>query len=289
MTAKPTDLKEKGEKSNIKSSSQEPPTAPVAERYGLDLAQVKAGNIKNHAVVATEQAVEKEDTHLPFGMIRQIIAERLTLSKQTIPHFHLTLDVDITNLLNWRQEANKDQAARITITDLIIKAVAATLPQYERINAHVEPDKLIVKKDINIGIVVAIDDGLLVPVIPNADQKSLREISKWSRKLSEAARRVSINFNDVGTFTISTLGTHGIKNFQTIINPPECAILSVGAVEQRVVAFEGTIQIRNIMSLNLAADHRAIDGIYAAAFLNEIKRRLENTEEFISQEISNKK
>lgn len=289
MTAIPTELKENGEKSTIPGSSPEPPAAPAAKRYGLDIADMEAGDIVDHVIIATEsvsaeksasleQTVEKEDTHLPFGMIRQIIAERLTLSKQTIPHFYLTIDVDMTDLLNWRQEVNKDHDSRITITDLIIKAVADTLPQYQRINAHVEADKLIVKKDISIGIVVAIDDGLLVPVIPHTNQKSLQEISDWSKKLSDAARRGSINFNNVGTFTISTLGTHGIKNFQTIINPPECAILSVGAVEQRVVAYDGSIQIRNMMSLNLAADHRAIDGTYAAAFLDEIKRRLEKIE-----------
>jgi pyruvate dehydrogenase E2 component (dihydrolipoamide acetyltransferase) len=249
-----------------------------ANRYNIDPAQLAASHIEDHVTTPTAHPVEIDDTHLPFGMIRQIIAERLTLSKQTIPHFHLTVDVDMTNLLNWRKQANQDSDAKITITDLVIKAVADSLVQYERINAHVESDKLIIKKDVNIGLVVAIDDGLMVPVITHADQKTLQEISQASRTLSQAARNLSINFDDVATFTISTLGAHGIKNFQTIINPPECAILSVGAIEERVAAFKGEIKFRNIMSLNLAVDHRAIDGTYAAGFLNAIKARLENSD-----------
>lgn len=223
--------------------------------------------------------VREDDTVVPFSKMRRRIAERLTLSKQTIPHFYLSVDVDATDLLDWRKLINEGRASRVTVTDIVVKAAASALTEFERMNAHVDAERMVLKKDVNVGIAVSVEDGLLVPVIRNTDRKSLSEISDLSRKNAQAAKRGSINPNDVGTFTVSTLGMCSVKQYLPIINPPECAILAVGTIEPRVVSHNDGIETRSIMSLVLACDHRAVDGTYAADFLNRIKSRLENIQD----------
>jgi pyruvate dehydrogenase E2 component (dihydrolipoamide acetyltransferase) len=139
----------------------------------------------------------------------------------------------------------------------------------------VEKDHLLVRQAVNVGVATAIEDGLLVPVIADADQRSLLEISQLSRQNAEAARRGVLDSNVQGTFTISSLGQFGIPVFHPIINPPECAILAVGAIQPRVVPIAGGTGVRQMMSLNLGCDHRAVDGEYAARFLSRLKELLE--------------
>jgi pyruvate dehydrogenase E2 component (dihydrolipoamide acetyltransferase) len=150
--------------------------------------------------------------------------------------------------------------------------VAQTLGAFPRLNAHVEEERLVLRKSINLGVAVAVEEGLLVPVIPDAGSLSLDEIAELSRKNAEAARRGVVDSRHLGTFTVSSLGMHGISRFLPIINPPECAILGVGAAEPRVVPVPGGIGVRHMMTLDLACDHRAVDGVYAAGFLTGSSR-----------------
>ncbi len=178
-------------------------------------------------------------------------------------------------MLKWRLQCNRDKSRHITITDIIIRACALALANFPRLNAHVDDERVVLKRDVNIGVATIVEDGLLLPVIPNADKKSLPEISDISRRNSEAARRGFVNAKSVGSFTVSTLGSYSIREYLPIINPPECAILAVRAVEQRVVPRGGTIAVRDLITVVLSCDHRAIDGVYAARFLNCIKAYLE--------------
>lgn len=253
-----------------------PSARRLAGERGLELAGIKGtgpgGRITKRDVLA---APVVDDTVLPFGKMRRRMAERLTLSAQTIPHFYLSVDVDMTEAQQWRPAFNGEHGEQVTVTDMVIKASALSLAEFERINAHVEADRLILKRDVNVGVAVAMDDGLLVPVIAEADRKGLVEVSRISRRNAETARRGAISSQAVGTFTISSLGMCAVSRFLPIINPPECAILAVSSVEQRVVHVAGGIAVRDMMTLTLGCDHRAVDGAYAAGFLNRIKAHLE--------------
>ncbi|MBN2090722.1 2-oxo acid dehydrogenase subunit E2 [candidate division KSB1 bacterium] len=218
-----------------------------------------------------------EDHEIPFTRMRQKIAERLLKSKQTIPHFYLFITVDMTGVLAWRLAYNQTATFKISINDLIIKATAAALRQFPKMNSHIVDQKIILRKDIHIGIAVTVEDGLLVPVIPNTDQQTVQQISQLSRQNIEAAQKGNLSNLHNATFTISNLGMYHIQAVLPIINPPECAILGVGNVEKRLVPLDNnTIGIRDYLTLTLAGDHRAIDGSYAAEFLNQVKQNLEN-------------
>jgi pyruvate dehydrogenase E2 component (dihydrolipoamide acetyltransferase) len=265
-----------------------PAAKSAAVNQGIDWTEIKGsgpgGRIIKRDIVAVSHAEDKpgslspQDQVIPFSRMRQKIAERLTLSKKTIPHFYLTIDVDVTGLLMWRQEMNQAYDERVSVTDLIVRAVAHVLPECPELNAHVASDRIILKKDIHIGLAVSVDEGLLVPVIPFANQKNLSEIARTSRQIAVKAREGSVNPSPPGTFTVSTLGMYSIKSYLPIINPPECAILAIGAAEKRVVPVADKIEIRDIMSLTLAADHRGVDGVEAARFLNRVKNCLEDVQ-----------
>ena len=219
------------------------------------------------------------DTIVPLTRIKQRMADRLAMSKTTIPHFYLFIDVDMTEAVGWRETHNRSTEERITFTDLVIKATASALVEFPEMNAYVEKDRLVLKADINIGVATVVDMGLLVPVIPHADRRNLQEIAALSKRNTEAAKRGIAEPDHAGSFTITSLGMYGIKAFVPIINPPQCAILAVGAIEQRVVPISGGIGVREMLTLTLAADHRAVDGVGAASFLNKIKGDLENINE----------
>lgn len=217
-----------------------------------------------------------EDTEIPYSRMRKVIADRLTRSKQTIPHFYLFIEVDMTEALEWRAAYNEKRQTRVTLTDMLVKAVASALSEFERMNAHADSEKIVLKKNINVGVAVAVSDGLLVPVIPDADEKDILEISRIAKENAEAARRGSLRTPATGTFTITNLGMYSVSRFLPIINPPECAILGVGSIEKKVMAIGSGIHIREMMNLCLASDHRAVDGVCAAQFLNRIREFMES-------------
>ena len=218
------------------------------------------------------------DRVVPFSRMRQRIADRLTRSAQTIPHLYLSVDVEMTAAQSWRAVFNQQRDADVTVTDLIVKASAAALAQFPKFNAHVEPTTMTLKSQIHVGVATAVDDGLLVPVIPQANSKSLIALSSELKRAVRAAQEGSQSSGPPGTFTVTSLGMYGIERFLPIINPPECAILAVGAIQQRVVPIAEGTGVRDIMQLTLAADHRAVDGVDAARFLRAIQQLLENIE-----------
>jgi pyruvate dehydrogenase E2 component (dihydrolipoamide acetyltransferase) len=218
---------------------------------------------------------ETED--VPFSKLRRKIAERLTHSKQKIPHFYLYVDVEMGAALEWRTTYNQESPTKASVTDMIVGATAKALIHHPKLNAHVADDGLIVHKSINIGVAVSVEDGLVVPVVTRADQLTLEQISQRVRENAEGARKGLLKAQAIGTFTISNLGMCDIGMFLPIINPPECAILGVGAIAKRPhVKADGSLGATDVMTLALACDHRAVDGTYAAAFLNELKKNLES-------------
>ena len=270
-----------------------PSVRRVARELGVDLDSVMGtgpkGRIlkddveafaegKTAAPSASGYGMSEGDEVVQFSKMRRRIADRLTLSKQSIPHFYLLADVDMSEALRWRTEYNEKHGCHVTVNDMIVKAAAGALAEFPRMNAHVEADRVIVKKAVNIGVAVSVEDGLLVPVIANASVKGLQEISIVSRRHADDARRGIVDMRVVGTFTTSNLGRSPVFQFTPIINPPECAILGVGSIQKKVVPAEAGTALRDIMTLCLACDHRAVDGAYAGSFLGSIKHRLENCE-----------
>lgn len=236
------------------------------------LARIASGT----AAVSAAPAPLEEDEVVPFSKMRQKIADRLTYSKQTIPHFYLNIDVNMSAAVEWRRKHNGSGAFKVTFNDLMIKAAAGALARCRALNAHVEKDRLILKKEINIGVAVALADGLIVPVIPGCDGKGLAEISRISRENAEGARRGVLKTQAEGTFTVSNLGMYAVDGFMPIINPPECAILGIGGIQDRlVVNADRSLAVAQVMKLTLACDHRAVNGSEAAEFLNELKANLE--------------
>ena len=292
--AAPTTASKKAEdETQISQSPKEgasvsPSAKRIARQHDIDLAKIKGtgpkGRITKQDVLDaiesagdTGQPAVAGDQEIPFSKMRKRIAERLTKSKQTIPHFYLSIDVDMTAACRARADYNKQAQDKITFNDIIVKAVATGLAEFGALNTHSAEDKTILRKNINIGVAVSVDDGLLVPVIPDADQKSIQEISHISRDNAEGAKKGILKAQAVGTFTVSNLGMYSVNGFLPIINPPECAILGVGNIEKRAVALDdNSVGVRDIMTLALACDHRVVDGTYAAQFLNAVKNHLEN-------------
>lgn len=231
------------------------------------------------ARAATFAPTGADDELLPLTAIRRISAARLTESA-TAPHFDLTVVVDVASLLRFRAEVNAQLATdgvKVTITDLLVRACAVVLRAHPEVNASWGGDHILRRGHVNIGIAVAIADGLMVPVIRDADRKTAREIGAEARELGERARagRLAPDEFSGGTFTISNLGMFGISEFTAVINPPEAAILAVGASVESPVVKDGQVTTTTTMRLTLTVDHRVIDGATGASFLRDVVRVLE--------------
>ncbi|NMM45698.1 2-oxo acid dehydrogenase subunit E2 [Rhodospirillaceae bacterium KN72] len=223
-----------------------------------------------------------EDREEPFNRMRQVIADRLLLSKQTIPHFYLRAEIDVTDLLI-RRQAHIDQGGqKVSVNDVIVHSVALTLLEYPRLNAHVAADRVVLKGQVNVGVAVSVENGLMVPVIENTPFKSVVEISDAVRNHAAAARRGLTKSTTAGTFSISNLGMYGVEVLP-IINPPEAGILGVGPIVKSVREHRGGIQIHDIMSVALSADHRAVDGAYGAQFLRSLSETVSTYNMFSDQ------
>jgi pyruvate dehydrogenase E2 component (dihydrolipoamide acetyltransferase) len=215
--------------------------------------------------------------------MRRTIAERLTASYQSIPHIQFTVRVDMTNFFKARNDYNELALKRgddkVSVTAVLVKLVSMVLTDHPWVNSSLIDDKIILHKDINIGVAVALEKGLIVPVVKNADQKGISLIASETNELITRAREEKLNNADVkgGTFTITNLGPFGVEQFNAIINPPEAGILAVGSTTaEAVVLQDGTIAARPIMRLTLSADHRIVDGAVAARFIGDLKTTLEN-------------
>jgi pyruvate dehydrogenase E2 component (dihydrolipoamide acetyltransferase) len=269
-----------------------PAAKRIAKERGIDLASLK-GSGPGGSVVAEDvlKSTSSQTTAVgkPPGIkqtvqltpMRRIVGERMTKSKQTAPHFYLSMDVDMTEITRRRNMLKeKGEALVPSINDCILSACARALRDFPSLNAAFTDHGVEIYSDINIGMAVALEEGLVVPVIRNADRLSLQELNKQSRELAEKAQKKKLFPLDYegGTFTVSNLGMFGVDNFVAIINPPQCAILAVGQVAPRVVPHGEGIAVRPMMTISLSADHRVVDGAIAARFLQDVKRHLERGE-----------
>ncbi len=213
----------------------------------------------------------------PVSQMRKTIAKRLAESKFTAPHFYLTIAVDMSAATAARAEINKDGDVKISYNDLVVKSVAKALKKHPAVNSAWMGDSVRTNFDVHVGIAVAVEDGLLVPVVRHADAKGLAEISAEVRGFAMKAKEKKLQPSDWSgnTFTISNLGMFGIEEFTAIINPPDAAILAVGGVQDVPVVKNGQVQAGQVMKMTLSCDHRVIDGVTGAAFLNTVKGYLE--------------
>jgi pyruvate dehydrogenase E2 component (dihydrolipoamide acetyltransferase) len=224
-----------------------------------------------------------ETQTIAFNKMRQTIAQRLQQSTQQLPHFYETVDIDIEELMNARERLNKSlekTGVRLSVGDFVAKAVAVSLQKHPNVNAHFNGQTSEVKQfaDVHLGMAVALENGLIVPVLRNIDQMGLVEIRQRSADLVDRARQQKLKQDELtgATFTVSNLGTHGIKHFTAIINPPEVGILAVGAAEKRAVVRDNQIVARWILSVTMSSDHRVVDGAAAADFLRTLRGLLED-------------
>ena len=220
---------------------------------------------------------------VPLSSMRRVVARRLVESMQSAPHFYLTSAVDAEALLEFRAELNQQLAGRgdevkVSVNDLIVKACAVRLRANPALNVSFGGDKLLIHQRVHVGIAVAVDGGLVVPVVRDADQKSLTQVASEAGALIGRAREGKLAGDDVGggTFTVSNLGMYGIDQFTAVINPPEAAILAVGAAIPEPVATDDGVAVHRRMRLTLSIDHRALDGATGAQFLAQLKDVLEH-------------
>ncbi len=220
------------------------------------------------------------DSRVPHTSIRKVIARRMLESKQTVPHFYLTVDFEIDALLTARTAINavvEKKGTKVSVNDMVIKACAKALRDHPECNASWTEDEMIQYGAVDISVAVATDRGLITPIVRNADMKGLAQISIEMKDLASRAKSGKLKLEEFqgGGFTISNLGMFGIRDFGAIINTPQAMILAVGAGEERVVVRKGEMVIRNIMSCTLAVDHRVVDGAMGAQFLQTLKAYIE--------------
>jgi pyruvate dehydrogenase E2 component (dihydrolipoamide acetyltransferase) len=249
------------------------PASPKARRLatesGFDLAAV-AGSGPDGAVVSADLPEAAEESDLEIGRTWRIMAER-TATAWTAPHFYLTREVMAEALLAGKRE-------KVTVTDMLIKLSALTLKRHPHLCSHWREGRLVKADRISIGVAVASEDGLTVPVLQDADRKSLHEISAWREGAVERARSHRLHPEDLegGVFTISNLGMHGVDAFTAIINAGQASILSVGRIAERPVARNGKVEVAQTMILTLGCDHRAVDGARGALFLKDLVAAIED-------------
>jgi len=270
----------------------------TAQEKGIDLSLLKGsgpgGRIIQTDVISAVERVQTEgakpsvppqkpaDKLIPLKGIRKIIAQRMTESFRDTPHFYLSVEVDMSAVQDLKErvkdEVEKRAKVRLTLTDILVKVVARALKEHPIMNSRFEGDQIRLLEEINVGVAIALEDGLIVPVVHRADQKSLAEIATAIRNLTRRARRGKLSLDDVGggTFTLSNMGMLGIDKINPIINPPECAILGVGRTVEKPVARGGEVKIKPMAWLSLSSDHRIVDGAAAGLFLNHIQKIIEN-------------
>jgi pyruvate dehydrogenase E2 component (dihydrolipoamide acetyltransferase) len=279
----------------------------VAKDKGFSLSQIKGSGEGGRIVLrdvesfkpSSEAAPQKEAAKAPaaaqatqvipgapsdsyeevnVSQMRKVIARRLAESKFTAPHFYLTMEIDMDKAMEARVSINEVSPVKVSFNDLVIKAAAAALRQHPAVNSSWLGDKIRYNKHINIGVAVAVEEGLLVPVVRNADYKSLSAIAAEVKDLGGKAKSKKLQPSDWegNTFTISNLGMFGIEEFTAIINPPDACIMAVGGIKQTPVVRDGQIRIGNVMKVTLSCDHRVVDGAVGSAFLQTFKNLLEN-------------
>lgn len=275
-------------KSNVSEDSRikiSPIAKRIAENEGININELKGTGPYGRIVKAdvlnniTDSKVHTDATEVAVSNMRQIIAQRLVESKQTIPHFYLTIDCKIDKLILLKNEINSAiENSKVTINDLVIKAVAMSMKKFPDINSSWIDNKILKYSSVDVSVAVALDDGLITPIIKNADEKSILSISKEIKELASRARLGKLKPEEFqgGGLTVSNLGMFGIKAFSAIINPPQSCIIAIGASEKRPIVINEKIEILEMMTVTLSVDHRAVDGALSAKFLNTFKLYMEN-------------
>jgi pyruvate dehydrogenase E2 component (dihydrolipoamide acetyltransferase) len=276
----------------------------IAAEKGIDIGAVKgtgpAGRITEKdvrafspapaaspaAATATVFAPVGEDKVIPLPRLRQITAKRTQQSKQEVPHFYVTLEVDVEKILALREMFEEEESGKVSINDFVVKACARSLRDMPEINVVFNSNNTVTQfAGVHVGIAVAIPDGLTVPVIKNADQLSLRSISAKSKELAKKAKENKLSMDELtgSTFSISNMGMLDVDNFLAIVNQPNSAILAIASVRRKVVANENDeIEVRSRMNITCSFDHRTVDGAIGAKFINVVKSYLENPSRLIS-------
>jgi len=272
-----------------------PVAQKIAERAGINLESIKGTGVGGRImkkdvqeVLAKTAEIDKVEEKIPYTGIRKIIGDRLSRSKFTAPHIYFTISVDMSEVIRLLKRFSQDSEKRTSINDFLVFVVARALAEQPNVNCSLVGEEIVYHKDINIGVAVALEEGLIVPVVKNADKKSLSTLSRETKELIKLARERKLMPDDYqgGTFTVSNLGMYEIESFTAIINPPEAAILAVGGVRKVptvVTEEEGVekIETRSLMKITISVDHRLIDGAMAARFLKQIKYYLEFPEGLI--------
>lgn len=259
------------------AASQQPASVPAPATAEQPAAAQPAGG--EPAAAGADEVRGSEE--LKVSNIRKVIARRLTESKQEVPHFYLRRTIDAEALRSFRSQINEqlaDTGVKVSFNDLIVKACATTLRQHPEVNTSWVDEKLLQHSRVNIGVAVATDAGLMVPVLHDTDTTPLSTIATTSQELAAKARDGKLKPQEMGggTFSVSNMGMYGLDSFQAVINPPESAILAVGAMQQQPVVRDGEVVARNTIALELSVDHRAVDGAVGAEFLRDLAQVLEN-------------
>ncbi len=269
----------------LEAPTQRIKRSPAARRrareLNIDLANIPGTGPGGRIVLAdVELAASAAPSSATLSRMRQAIGRTMAYSKSTIPHFYVATEIDMTDAEIWRKNLAETDAIKLSVTDLFVKAAADALTQYPALNASLDGDTAVIVHDtVDIGLAVGTDDGLVVPVIPNADRAFLTDLADERGQRVEEARQGKMRGDASATFTISNLGMFGVTSFTAIVNPPEAAILAIGAAIARVVPIGDTmtIAVRQIAEVTLSADHRLVDGVVAAQFLQALKQNLQDT------------
>jgi pyruvate dehydrogenase E2 component (dihydrolipoamide acetyltransferase) len=256
-----------------------PAAKRLAREYGIDLSLVKGSGPEGRIVEEdvrrfieeTRGILPKVKEVIPLSGYRKTSAERVSASFKTAPHSTVVMEVDISKAIALHDKLE------VSYTAIIVKAAAKTLAEYSIVNSKFEGNQIKIFEDVNVGVAVTTENGLVVPVIHNADKKTLEEIDAAIKELTEKARKGRLAREDLtgGTFTITNLGMYGVEFFIPIINPPEAAILAVGRVVEKPVVVDGKIEIKPMVMLSLSYDHRIVDGAPASEFLRRVREKLE--------------
>jgi pyruvate dehydrogenase E2 component (dihydrolipoamide acetyltransferase) len=270
-----------------------PKARRLAEDRGVDVAgltgsgpngAVTAKDVESFSVAAPPVAATSGDTY-DIGSVWKVMADRTTRSWQEVPHFFLSRDVDASRLESWRASARRRPGAeRLSHTDLLVKICAEALTRHPRVNASWRDGAIVGGPSVNVGVAVATDGGLVVPVVHRADTLELGAISARRVEVVDAARAGKLRPDDIqgGTFTISNLGMYGVDAFQAIVNAPQAAILAVGRILERPVAVNGEVVVRPVLTLTVSFDHRVVDGARGAEFLDTLAELIEEPAGLVS-------
>ncbi len=252
-------------------------TADVLAAFPSPSGALAPGVQRSQGGVRGQGEPPAEPETLTLSRVWRVMAERVSQAWTTIPHFYLLREVNATRLISWRADAQKRAAEKISYTDLLVKLVAAALRAHTRLNASWKDGAITLNPDINIGLAVALDEGLVVPVLHHADQMSLSQLAARRKELVAKAQAGKLSLGDLsgGTFTISNLGMYGVDAFNAIVNPPQAAILAVSRIADRVVPLDGQPAIQPMLTLSLSCDHRVVDGARGAQFLQTLAELVE--------------